>query len=194
MIKTELDGDSFVEYHDSFFDQPTADELLKHFLKIDFPWQRQAIRGVLTRRSNAWFANDPRLVYRYSGQTWTPTPLTLELTEIRDCLTEACPCSFNSVLAALYPDGQAAVSWHDDNDFPTLPDSPIVTVSFGSQRRFKIRRKSDQEIVAEYDVTHGSMIVMGGAIQRHYDHALQKTSKKVAPRVNLSYRVFHAPN
>lgn len=188
--RDDLDKHSFVEYYESYFDNATADELLEEFLNDDFPWERQAIRGVLTRRANAWFANDERFVYRYSGQTWRPNPFTPAISMICERLETLCKCGLNCTLGALYPDGQAAVSWHDDNDFPSFPDMPIATVSFGSPRLFKIRRKSDHEVVADYEITHGSVVIMGGALQRYFDHAIQKTTKKVGPRVNLSYRTF----
>ncbi len=191
--RVDLANGSYVEYYESLFDKTQADALLEQLLSDDFPWERQAIRGVLTRRANAWFANDSRFVYRYTGQTWSPHQFTPAISEICDRLEELCHCGLNCALGALYPDGQAAVGWHDDNDFPSLPDTPIATVSFGSERRFKVRRKTDHEVVAQYDVTHGSVLIMGGALQRHYDHAIQKTSKKVGPRVNLSYRKFRVP-
>jgi alkylated DNA repair dioxygenase AlkB len=193
-VRNDLDAQSFVEYYESFFDRPSADEYLAYFLIDDFPWSRQPVRGVITRRANAWFADDASLIYRYSGQVWEPKPLTPVLAAIRDRLEAVCNCGLNSVLAGLYPDGQAAVGWHDDNDFPSFPDTPIASVSLGSERRFMIRRKSDKQVVAEYDVSHGSLIIMGGAMQRCFDHAIQKTTKKVGPRVNLSYRRFRAAN
>ena len=192
-VRNDLDEHSFLEYYESYFDATTADELFNELTRDDFPWERQTIRGVLTRRANAWFANDQRFVYRYTGQTWLPNPFTPAIFTICDRLEELCQCGLNCALGALYPDGQAAVSWHDDNDFPSFPDTPIATVSFGSERRFKIRRKSDHEVVAQYDIAHGSVVIMGGALQRYYDHAIQKTSKKVGPRVNLSYRTFRDP-
>ncbi|MEK6235127.1 MAG: alpha-ketoglutarate-dependent dioxygenase AlkB, partial [Planctomycetales bacterium] len=138
--RLDLDDECYVEYQESFFDASESERLLECFSREDFPWERQRIRGVLTRRANAWFANDPRFVYQYSGQTWTPHPFREEITEIRDRLEEILEIRFNSALAALYPDGRAAVAWHDDDDFPSFPDAPIATVSFGSERRFKIRR------------------------------------------------------
>lgn len=192
VLRNDFDNHSYVEYYDSFFDQAHADEYLGHFLSDDFPWERQPIRGIVTRRANAWFATDPRMIYRYSGQVWEPKPFDSVITAIRDRLEDLCKCGLNSVLTGLYPDGQAAVSWHDDNDFPSLPDTPIASLSFGSKRRFKIRRKADNEVVAQYDVSHGSLIIMGGELQRHYEHAIQKTSRKVGPRINLSFRTFHA--
>jgi alkylated DNA repair dioxygenase AlkB len=192
VVRNDLDAQSFVEYYESFFDRASAAEYLAYFLNDEFPWARQPIRGIVTRRANAWFADDASLIYRYSGQVWEPKPLTPVLSAILDRLEEACKCGLNSVLAGLYPDGEAAVGWHDDNDFPSLPDTPIASLSFGSERRFMIRRKSDKEVVAQYDVGHGSLIIMGGAIQRRFDHSIQKTTRKVGPRVNLSYRTFRA--
>lgn len=185
-----LDEHAEVLFYERFLQAEDADMLLQEFLEPRFPWEHQKIRGMATRRANAWFADDPSFVYRYSGQVWPPRPLSPSLRRIADVLERTCQAPFNSVLAALYPDGRAGVAWHDDDDFPSQADSPIATVSFGAPRRFKVRRKSDREVVAQFDLGHGSMIVMGGSMQRRYEHTVAKTSRQVGTRVNLSYRVF----
>ena len=153
--RNEIGDDSYFEYYESFFDAARSYDLLEEFLKDDFPWERQTIRGVLTRRANVWFADDLSLVYRYSGQTWIPNALTPTLSEMREILSDVCRCRFNSVLGALYPDGRAGVSWHNDNDFPDYPDTPIAVVSLGSERNFRVRRKSNHQIEATLDAKHG---------------------------------------
>ncbi|HBO53661.1 MAG TPA: alpha-ketoglutarate-dependent dioxygenase AlkB, partial [Janibacter terrae] len=36
---------------------------------------------------------------------------------------------------------------------------------------------------------HGDLVVMGGACQRTWDHAVPKTSAAVGPRVSIQFRV-----
>jgi alkylated DNA repair dioxygenase AlkB len=186
-----LDDQCWVEHRAPFLDAALADAYFQHFTRPDFPWQRQPIRNILIRRANVWYADDARCVYRYSGQVWTPQPFTALLNELRSALRSISSANLNSVLATFYPDGQTGVAWHDDNDFPQQPDTPIVSLSLGAGRTFKIRRKADQQVLASYELTHGSVIVMGGALQRHYDHAITKTTRPVGPRVNLSFRTFY---
>ena len=189
--RIDLGEESWLDYYPDFFPQAEADGILADLLRDEMPWEHQPIMGTPTLRANAWFADDPRHVYRYSGQTWTPHPLTPRLRSICERLEAVCRSGLNCALGALYPDGRAAVAWHDDNDFPSLPDRPLASVSFGSERTFKVRRKADKETLVKLDLPHGSLVVMGGAMQHHFDHAIAKSSRPLGPRVNFSYRTFY---
>jgi alkylated DNA repair dioxygenase AlkB len=48
------------------------------------------------------------------------------------------------------------------------------------------RREPDRKLALE--LPHGSLLLMGGATQRHYRHALPRTTRPVGERLNLTFR------
>jgi alkylated DNA repair dioxygenase AlkB len=190
-----LDHGAELVFVPGFLTEVEKERLLDESQK--YPWARQPVMGVLTLRSNAWFAEDPRAVYKYSGQSWTPEPLTPQQVEVRDRLTAALGERMDSVLATHYPHGGAAVGYHADDE-PIFGENPtLASFSIGASRVFQVAEKSragkgaaDLEVV----VSDGDLVVMRGPFQHHYRHAVKKASKSVGPRLNLSYRrvVFSA--
>lgn len=156
-----------------------------------YPWARQPVMGVLTLRSNAWFAEDSRAVYEYTGQRWTPVPLTPTQRDVRDRLTSVLGERLNSVLATHYPHGGAGVGYHADDE-PIFGENPtLASLSIGASRLFQVAQNSrarpghaDLELL----LNDGDLLIMRGTFQHHYRHALKKGAKSIGPRLNLSYR------
>ncbi|MGE0707309.1 MAG: alpha-ketoglutarate-dependent dioxygenase AlkB [Planctomycetota bacterium] len=185
---------AWISYQPDFLPEPEASALLAELLAAE-GWERQPVRGRLTLRANAWLAldpADPSFVYRYSGQTWVPRAFPPALEALRARLAALTEAPYDAALLGLYPDGRAGLDWHDDDDFPGAA-RPIASVSLGAPRRFALRRKRDHETVASWELPHGSLLVMGGTLQRDYQHSLRKSARDLGPRVNLSFRCFAAP-
>jgi alkylated DNA repair dioxygenase AlkB len=106
------------------------------------PWEHQRIRGVPTRRANAWLADDPGAVYRYSGQVWTPTAMPEPLRHLGARLGRTAGEEFNCALATSYPTGEATVGYHADNE-PVFGRNPVIaSVSLGATRVFGVVHRS----------------------------------------------------
>src|SRR5690606_30273743 len=115
-------------------------------------------------------------------------PWSAALSDLRDRLERELGTGFNSVLANLYRDGRDAMGWHSDDE-PELGPAPVIaSVSLGATRRFvlKHRRKPDRKLALELPA--GSLLVMAGATQRNYRHALPRTARPVGGRINLTFR------
>ena len=167
-----------------------ADALLAELQSL-LPWSVHRIRlfgrSVDSPRLSAWIG-DADAVYRYSGTDFTPHPWTAALSGLRLRLQDELDTRFNSVLANLYRDGRDAMGWHSDDE-PELGRRPVIaSVSLGGARRFLLKHKQDATLRAVYELPHGSLLVMSGDTQRHYRHALPRTAKPVAPRINLTFR------
>jgi alkylated DNA repair dioxygenase AlkB len=52
------------------------------------------------------------------------------------------------------------------------------------------RHKQNKDLKTEVQLTHGSFILMAGTTQHFWQHQIPKTSKKVEPRINLTFRVI----
>lgn len=159
-------------------------------LRTGIRWQQEEIVIFGERRRVprlvAWHG-DPGASYRYSGTDHAPAPWTPTLERIRAEVMRLCGARFNAVLLNLYRDGRDGMGWHADDE-PELGRNPLIaSVSLGSTRRFCLRHRRTGRRV-DLDLPHGSLLLMGGATQHHWLHALPKTRRAVGERINLTLR------
>jgi alkylated DNA repair dioxygenase AlkB len=169
---------------------PARADALFTRLRADIPWESHRIRiygrEVDPPRLSCWMG-DPDAVYRYSGTRFEPRPWPEALDDVRARLGAECGAPFNSVLANLYRDGRDGMGWHRDAE-PELGEAPLIaSISLGAVRRFRLRDTRDGRTLS-LDLPHGSLLVMSGDTQRHYQHALAKTARPVGERINLTFR------
>jgi alkylated DNA repair dioxygenase AlkB len=157
-------------------------------------WQQDTIqlygRPVLIPRLNAWYG-DEGAGYHYSGLQLSPKPWAPALLAIKYQLEQFLNTSFNSVLANYYRDGQDSVAWHSDDESELGPTPLIASISLGASRRFSLRPCHQQEPAGKpvhIELQGGSLLVMAGTTQQHWQHQLPKTSRPVAGRINLTFR------
>ncbi len=167
-----------------------AGALFEH-LRRTLPWSVHRImmfgRYVDSPRLSAW-VGDADAVYRYSGADFRPHPWTAALSGLRARLQDELGVQFNSVLANLYRDGRDAMGWHSDDEPELGPEPVIASVSLGGVRRFLLKHRRDPALRSAFELPSGSLLVMAGETQRHYRHALPRTARQVAPRINLTFR------
>ncbi|MGQ4660259.1 alpha-ketoglutarate-dependent dioxygenase AlkB [Lysobacter sp. F6437] len=170
---------------------PAAADALFAALRGEVTWEVHRIRmfgrEVDSPRLSCWIG-DPDAAYRYSGTRFEPHGWPAALRSIRNRLTDELGVDFNSVLANLYRDGRDSMGWHSDDE-PELGPTPVIaSISLGAARRFvlKHRRAPDHKVALE--LGHGSLLLMSGATQRNYKHALPRTTRPVGERINLTFR------
>lgn len=175
--------EAFVEAHDA-----RMQELLE-----TLPLKQETIRMFgkdhLTPRRTSWHG-DPGCRYRYSGRLFEPSPWTPALDALRDALTPRAGIRFNSVLANHYRDGADAMGEHADDEpelGPHRDDIRIASVSLGAPRRFVIKHRTTRQ-THEWSLGGGSLLLMGGTLQRHWVHRVPRTKRPVGPRLNLTFR------
>ncbi len=184
-----LDPDGHLVQVEDFLSAASSDRLLRD-MRRSLDWEQRPIRlfgrQILQPRLTA-FHGDADVAYRYSGQTLEACPWTAALAEIRDRLQGLVGVRFNSVLCNLYRDGGDSMGWHADNE-PELGLNPtIASVSLGNARRFLLKsRRGDERL--EFQLGHGSLLVMAGDCQHHWVHQVPKTARAVGTRINLTFR------
>ena len=78
------------------------------------------------------------------------------------------------------------------DDEKELGINPVIaSLNLGETRRFLFRPKSKKEKPYELLLNHGSLLIMQGAMQHHWQHAVPKEPKKTKPRINLTFRWIH---
>src|SRR5690606_24762188 len=94
----------------------------------------------------------------------------------------------NSVLANLYRDGRDSMGWHSDDE-PELGPAPVIaSLSLGATRRFSLRHRCRAGQRVDLELPHGSLLLMRGATQANWQHAVPRTARAVGPRINLTFR------
>jgi len=159
-------------------------------LRDELVWEQREIvlygRRVLQPRLIAWAGER---AYRYSGQTLEPRAVTAHVQPLFAAVAARTHVPFNHVLVNRYRDGRDSMGFHADDE-AELGDNPqVATISLGATRRFVLRprRGRDTEPLA-YDLTHGSLLIMGGTCQRQYHHGIPKQPPVTEERVSLTFR------
>lgn len=181
-----------VLYFNSLFELKKADEYFK-ILKDDVSWKHEAIwmfgKKVMQPRLTALYG-DEGVTYSYSGITMEPVPWSKTLLEIKGKVEELAEARFSHVLLNFYRDGQDSMGWHRDNEASLGPEPLIASVSFGVPRRFQFRNYVDKKEKLQIELGHGSLLLMKGACQDHWEHQIPKSKKVSGERINLTFRLI----
>jgi alkylated DNA repair dioxygenase AlkB len=129
--------------------------------------------------------------YRYSG---TISSAEREIPNyVQECIDKAFELypdiDWNGTLVNWYRDGSNYISPHSDDEKELVSDIPILSFSFGGIRTFRIKNKKTNKKL-DIPTLDGSIIVMGGDIQKEYTHEITKTKKFVNPRINVTVRSY----
>ncbi|NIG52308.1 alpha-ketoglutarate-dependent dioxygenase AlkB [Chitinophaga sp. Cy-1792] len=147
-------------------------------------------REVLFPRLMAWYG-DAATSYGFSGNTFTPNPWTDTLLEIKERIRQVSESPFNSVLLNYYRNGNDSMGWHADDE-PELGQNPVIaSINFGATRRFLLRQTKNHSVKHEIAMQHGSLLLMKGTLQHHWEHQVPKTAKPVEGRINLTFRYIY---
>jgi alkylated DNA repair dioxygenase AlkB len=132
--------------------------------------------------------------YRFSGMDHPPLPTPEPFQWVLEWANGlGLGCEFNQVLINWYRDGRDYIGTHSDDERQLVPDSPIVTLSLGAERTFRVR-DAQKKIVRDVRVRHGTVLVMGGAFQREFKHEVPPISGKKGEahgrRISITLRQF----
>jgi alkylated DNA repair dioxygenase AlkB len=190
-MRIGLVRDGWLDHEPGWLTLGDADALLAA-LRGELAWEQRAIvlfgRSIMQPRLIAWAGE---IGYRYSGQTLEPRPFTPALAGVLERVRARAGARFNHVLVNRYRDGRDSIGFHADDEAELGPNPVVATVSLGTVRAFvvKPRRKADgQGHVLE--LSHGSLVVMSGACQRHYVHGVPRQPSVRDERISLTFRTI----
>ena len=158
-----------------------ADELLAD-LAASLAWRagRRPMYGRLV--------DEPRLHATLDSATVAARPVLAEI-------TAALETRYGSGLTAgfvnYYRNGNDSVAWHADRIGVHEVDPIVAIVSLGGPRRFGLRPMAGDVPSLRFTLGSGDLLVMGGACQHSWQHAVPKMAS-APPRMSLSYR--HVPD
>jgi alkylated DNA repair dioxygenase AlkB len=133
--------------------------------------------------------------YAYSGVEHQALPLPQDFTPFFDW---ACKLkqneTYNQVLVNWYQNGLHYINAHSDNEKQLIKEHPIISISLGAERIFRIRNKETKEIVKDIVMKNGSYLIMGGKMQQNFTHEVPKITGKsgenTGKRINITFRNF----
>lgn len=172
---------------DNFFNKEESDYYYNalltdtHWCEYDMPMYDKVVTAP---RMISWFEDK-------SNPRTNPTTLELtkDLCDIRHRVEMEINLKFNAVLLNLYRNGQDGVSWHSDKTGKSGINPIIASVTFGETRLFRLRHKFRKDVPqVEIPLHHGSFLLMAGTTNSFWEHQVPKTTKKILPRINLTFR------
>ena len=182
-----LDAD--VRVLQGFLDPQRADDAFAR-LMAEIEWRQDSIRmyGKTSPlpRLHQWFGDGK--AYTWSGIHMQSTPWCPALLEIKEEIERETGVRLNSALANLYRTGEDMVSWHADDERELGNEPVIASVSLGASRDFLLRHVEYPKERVKILLEHGSLLVMKGSTQRHWEHTLPRRKKVDKPRINLTFR------
>jgi alkylated DNA repair dioxygenase AlkB len=173
------------------FYPPDVSARLMAALMAEIPWRQERIpiAGALRwqPRLTSWHG-EVGADYAYSGLRLDAHPWTPTLLRMRHDIEAATGHAFNSVLLNLYRDQHDSVGWHSDNEEELGAAPAIASLSLGETRLFRLRHRARLHPPLDIALTDGSLLLMAGETQRHWQHAVPKESRERGPRINLTFR------
>jgi alkylated DNA repair dioxygenase AlkB len=129
--------------------------------------------------------------YRYTGNVNRALPLVPPMPEWLAWARERFDPRLDGILLNWY-DGTAGhyIGKHRDSDINRVEGSPIVTLSFGEARMFRMRPWRAEGFV-DVPATNGSVIVIPWETNRAFTHEVPASKKALGQRISVTIRAFH---
>lgn len=183
-----------LEYREHFLNSEEAN-LLKDQLLHSAPWeqrtQKMYDKMVITPRLTAWYGDDRKSYDSADNNTSITNSWTPELFSLKERIEKEFGYQFNGVLLNLYRDNNDSVAWHRDKESRYGKRPVIASISLGQTRNFDFRKKDHHQSKYSLPLPHGSLLVMKGDLQEHWEHRIAKSTITMKERINLTFRLIN---
>jgi len=144
-------------------------------------------REVETPRFQQAFGAD----YQYTGRTNRALPVPPLLAPLLAWVHESIDQRLNGLLLNWYDGPEHYIGPHHDSTKNMIEGAPIVTLSFGETRIFRLSRgKGAAQQVKDFPASHGTVIVMPYQTNLVWKHAVPKSARYTGRRISVTLRVF----
>ncbi|WP_165220906.1 alpha-ketoglutarate-dependent dioxygenase AlkB [Aquisphaera insulae] len=147
-------------------------------------------RPVLTPRWQQAYGVD----YRYSGRTNSALAVPQILKPIRDWARRTIDGRLNGLLLNWY-DGRLGhyIGPHHDSVRDMVAGAPIVTISLGEERVFRLSRpKADGS--RDFPAPDGTVFIMPYETNLAWKHAVPRSARYRGRRISFTLRAFESPD
>jgi alkylated DNA repair dioxygenase AlkB len=129
--------------------------------------------------------DEPRLTWWWDESSADQVPLAV-VQHARHVLSGRYAVHFDSVGCNFYRDGHDSVAFHGDTVRHSMAEPIVAIVSVGAPRPFVLRPRGGGASIP-YLLGQGDLLVMGGACQHLWEHAVPKVAA-AGPRISITYR------
>lgn len=139
------------------------------------------------------FFSDDSIGYFFANTLARSNPMTPEMKQMLGIVNEKLGgAGFNGFLINLYRDGSDRVGAHSDAEKGLDPTSGVISISIGSERKFRVRRKVPKQAgVIVHDVYTRNMFglqMRGRDFQKNFKHEIVAEKGVVAERISITAR------
>ena len=126
--------------------------------------------------------------YAFSGNVAKALHIPKIFNKYLDFFSNKYNVNFNMILVNWYENGDHYIGMHSDDEKQMIPYSPVITISLGETRKFKIQDKKTKEITT-FEFKNNEFITMGGTFQKTHKHGVPKQKNKNG-RISITMRAF----
>ncbi len=131
--------------------------------------------------------------YHFSGQTSRALPVPPVLLPLLDWARQAVDPRLNGLLLNWYEGPGHYIGAHHDSTRGMAAGAPIVTISFGETRVFRLSRGSgDARRVRDFRAPAGSVFILPRDTNEVWKHAVPKSARHRGRRISVTLRAFDA--
>lgn len=180
-----------VTLFENFFSSEESNRLYNSLLQNTI-WEQDQMtiygKQVNLPRLTAWYG-DSKTDSSYYDKKRKMLPWNADLLFIKERIEKEVDIQFTRCLLNYYRDGKDSVDWHQDYEESQRKNTVIGSVTFGATRPFQLKHATRKDLKRiSIPLAHGSLLVMQGATQNNWKHKIPKTTKKILPRINLTFR------
>ena len=161
---------------------------------LGIEWEQRFVMGHPRPRTEAFFGvNSRQDAYTRKNKLRIQEP-TPEIAAFVECARELWKGDYSSVLANQYDGKNSSIAAHADDEAEIDQSYPVVSLSIGGTRTFRIRDKNTKAILLDFPLQDGMMVAMCGEFQDELTHEITKVGKRAPdPRVRVSFttRVYY---
>ena len=130
--------------------------------------------------------------YNYTGSRNNALPIPRSLMPLLDWSQRTIDSRLNGLLLNWYEGSEDYIGPHHDSTTGLVTGSPIVTISFGEQRTFRLtrwegRKRDDHQ---DFPASHGNVFVVGWDLNKVWKHEVLKRTAYTGRRISVTLRAF----
>jgi alkylated DNA repair dioxygenase AlkB len=192
LVLNDRERGCWVSYEPRFLDERESEAWFRRLLdELPFVTESPVMFGrAVTVRRRSCAIGEPGLRYRYAGVERVALRWPEGFEAVLERVCRASRVRFNFALCNEYADGDVAMGWHSDDERALVSDAPIASLSLGATRDFSLRLRTRDAPSTTIALEDGSLLIMGGATQRYYQHAVPRRVRCERARINLTFRVM----
>ena len=134
------------------------------------------------------------LDYHYTGQVNRAQPVPEVLVPLREWARRVIDPRLNAFLLNWYEGPGHYIGPHHDKPDDMISGTPIVTISFGETRTFRMMQgKGDARRTLDFDAENGTVFVIPFETNLVWKHAVPKSARYNGRRISVTLRAFDPP-